>query len=115
MHGYEMPLYIGVYTIIYRCNEMARAKLISIRVDTETHKKARELGLNISKICDNALKEAVAKLEAPNPKTMHNGGSPIDPEIENMAVVVQLGRTSASHADDPGSNPGDRTIKDYNT
>ena len=84
---------------------MAKAKLISIRVNTETHRKARELGLNISKICDNALKEAVAKLEAPNPKTMHNGGSLIDPS----AVVVQLGKTSASHADDPGSNPGDRT------
>jgi hypothetical protein len=28
-----------------------------------------------------------------------------------LAVLTSLARTSASHADDPGSNPGDRTIK----
>ena len=53
---------------------MAKAKLISIRVDAETHRRARELGLNISKVCDNALKEAVRRLEAPNPHTNGESG-----------------------------------------
>jgi len=31
----------------------------------ETVEKARETGLNISKICENALKEAITRLEKP--------------------------------------------------
>ncbi|MDH5449921.1 MAG: type II toxin-antitoxin system CcdA family antitoxin [Candidatus Bathyarchaeota archaeon] len=42
---------------------MAKKKLVSIKVDEKIHKEAKELGLNISKTCENALKEAVRKLK----------------------------------------------------
>ena len=88
------------------CNtDESTSTVTSVRLPTELLKKAREPGLNISKITEVALTLITATPQPLNPKT----------QIENMAVVVQLGRTSASHADDPGSNPGDRTIKDYNT
>jgi post-segregation antitoxin (ccd killing protein) len=46
---------------------------INITVDVEVHRKAHELGLNVSKVCENALKEAVRRLE--RPKTETNGGT----------------------------------------
>ena len=45
---------------------------INITVDAEVHRKAHELGLNVSKVCENALKEAVRRLERPRTET--NGG-----------------------------------------
>jgi hypothetical protein len=39
----------------------------SIYVDQETLRKAKDLGLNISKICENALKEAIKRLEGSDP------------------------------------------------
>ena len=35
----------------------------SIYIDAEIIRKARDLGLNISKTCENALKEAIKRLE----------------------------------------------------
>jgi len=35
----------------------------SVYMDAEIIRKARELGLNISKTCENALKEAIKRLE----------------------------------------------------
>ena len=87
------------------CNtDESTSTVTSVRLPTELLKRARKQGLNISKITEAALTLITASPQALNPKK----------RIENMAVVVQLGKTSASHADDPGSNPGDRTIKDYN-
>jgi len=51
---------------------MTAKKRINITVDAEVHRKAHELGLNVSKICENALKEAVRRLERPTTQT--NGG-----------------------------------------
>ena len=42
-------------------------------VDPQVLQKAHELGLNVSKVCENALKEAVRRLE--RPKTETNGGT----------------------------------------
>jgi hypothetical protein len=36
-----------------------RKKLISVRVDPKIHKIAKELGLNISKTCENSLKQQI--------------------------------------------------------
>ena len=38
---------------------MELRKVISIRIDTQVWKAAREKGLNISRICEQALKQAV--------------------------------------------------------
>ena len=40
-------------------------KLVTIRIDTEIHQTARELGLNISKTCENCLKQAIQRLTSP--------------------------------------------------
>ena len=40
---------------------------VNITVEQSIVQKAKELGLNISKTCENALKEAIRRLEAPNP------------------------------------------------
>jgi len=48
---------------------MEKKKVTSIRVPAELLKKAQDLGLNVSKVCENALKEVVEKLEAPKPET----------------------------------------------
>jgi hypothetical protein len=36
-------------------------KLISIRIDPKIYQTARELGLNISKTCENSLKQAIQR------------------------------------------------------
>lgn len=38
-------------------------KNVTIRIDMETFEKAKELGLNVSKVCENALKEYVHRLK----------------------------------------------------
>ena len=45
-------------------------KLISIRIDPQIYQTAREIGLNISKTCENSLKQQIQLLTASNPKTM---------------------------------------------
>jgi len=35
-----------------------------MRIDSELLKKAHDLGLNVSKISENAIKEAIEKMEA---------------------------------------------------
>ena len=37
-------------------------KLISIRIDPKTYQTAREVGLNISKTCENSLKQQIQLL-----------------------------------------------------
>ncbi len=44
----------------------------TIYVDEETIKKAKEIGLNISKVCENCLKEATKRLGTPSSQTMPN-------------------------------------------
>ncbi len=44
-------------------------KRINITVEAEIAEKAHELGLNVSKTCENALKEAIKRLQTPNSKT----------------------------------------------
>ena len=52
---------------------MASKKKITILVDSEVIKKAHELGLNVSKVCENCLKQYI---EALTNLKMTNGGSP---------------------------------------
>ena len=42
---------------------VALKKNVMIRIDAELVEKAKELGLNISKVCENALIQAVKALE----------------------------------------------------
>jgi len=45
----------------------------SIRIDQDILREAKDLGLSVSKISENALKEAIIKLQTP--KTETNGGT----------------------------------------
>jgi len=39
---------------------------VNLTIDEEVVRKAKELGLNLSKTCENALKEAIRRLEGSN-------------------------------------------------
>ncbi|NIM45396.1 MAG: hypothetical protein GTO54_07185 [Nitrososphaeria archaeon] len=42
---------------------MGKRKQTTIRMDAELLEKAQDLGLNVSKVCENCLRKAVSKLE----------------------------------------------------
>jgi hypothetical protein len=50
---------------------MGKRKMTTIRVDAELLNKAHDLGLNVSKISENALKDAIVRMEIP--KSQING------------------------------------------
>ena len=45
-------------------NKLGKKKTTTVRLDAELVKKAHDLGLNISKISENAIKDAVEKMES---------------------------------------------------
>ena len=45
---------------------MGKRKITTIRIDEDLLRKAHDLGLNVSKISENAIKEAVKRLEGSN-------------------------------------------------
>ena len=47
---------------------------VQITLTPGSVEKARELGLNISKVAQNALDEAIRRLQTPVPQTETNGG-----------------------------------------
>ena len=53
---------------------MGKKTTISIYIDEDVAKEAKEIGLNISKLCENCLKEAIRRLETPSSQTVTNGG-----------------------------------------
>ncbi len=56
-----------------------RKKQVTINLEPEVIEKAKQIGLNISKICENALKETITRLGKPETdiyaETMPNSGS----------------------------------------
>ena len=55
---------------------MADKVVTSIYIDREVLEKAKDLGLNISRICERALRDAIRRLEAPlGERTETNGGT----------------------------------------
>jgi len=53
---------------------MGKKTTISIYIDEDVAKEAKEVGLNISKLCENCLKEAIRRLRIPFGQTETNGG-----------------------------------------
>ena len=45
---------------------MGKRKITTIRIDQEILAKAHDLGLNVSKIAENALKDAINRMEGSN-------------------------------------------------
>ncbi len=52
---------------------MGKSVKVTIKIDAETVKQAKEIGLNISKTSENALKSAIGKLSAPDGAVCANG------------------------------------------
>ena len=53
---------------------MGKKVVTSIRIDQDILRTAKELGLSVSKVSENALKEAIRRLQTPVPETDTNGG-----------------------------------------
>ena len=51
---------------------MGKKVRTTLTIDKDVLKTAKELGINVSQYCENALKEVIEKLKSP--KTMTNGG-----------------------------------------
>ena len=60
-------LYMVVYTIVLAI-KMEKKRITTMRIDTEVLKRAHELGLNISKVSENSIKEAIKRMETPRGK-----------------------------------------------
>jgi post-segregation antitoxin (ccd killing protein) len=57
---------------------MGTKKKVLLYIDAETIQKAKELGLNLSKVSENALKEAVCRLEGTKSETDCQDGTHCD-------------------------------------
>jgi post-segregation antitoxin (ccd killing protein) len=44
-------------------SQLGKKKITTMRIDAELIKKAHDLGLNVSKISENAIKEAIKRME----------------------------------------------------
>ena len=55
--------YIIVYTCVYIVILMGKTRLTSMRIDSEILDKAHSLGLNVTKIAENALKDAINRMQ----------------------------------------------------
>jgi hypothetical protein len=73
-------------------------KLISIRIDPKIYQTAREMDLNISKTCENSLKQEIQRLTNANPET------------NCISTCVSTSR-AASVVGPPGFEPGSREPK----
>ena len=73
-------------------------RLISIRIDPQIHQKARELNLNISKTCEECLKQEIQRLQ----------GS----EQQNNCISTCVSTSQKSSlVGPPGFEPGSREPK----
>ena len=58
--------YVSVYIQRYMERlSLGKLKLTTIRLDDEDLEKAQKLGINISQVCRNAVKEAIRRMEGP--------------------------------------------------
>jgi len=56
-----------IFNCIYntiQVNKLGQKKITTMRIDEELIKKAHDLGLNVSKVSENAIREAIEKMEA---------------------------------------------------
>ena len=62
---FERFFIIFVYIKLYKVLGMGKLKLTAIWIDEEDLEKAKKVGINISQICRNAVKEAIRRMEGP--------------------------------------------------
>jgi hypothetical protein len=81
-------------------------KMTTIRVKEEILSKAQELGLNVSRVCENALEIYIRVLTTAN-NSMLNGGSPEFLNESSFAKEIST-RSQASQAQHLGSSSPNR-------
>ena len=86
------------YNCKYSGGKRKMRKLVTIRIDPNVWQKARETGLNISKTCENSLKQEIQRLKNANPET--NCISTCDSTSQQPRLVGP-----------PGFEPGSREPK----
>ena len=64
---------------------------VNLTMDRNVVAKAKEIGLNISQFCENALKEAIEALEKRKSKTVTNGGL-VDARSASRSAMKWTGR-----------------------
>jgi len=52
-----------LYILLYLVDSLGNKKVTTMRIDEELLRKALDLGLNVSKISENAIKEAIERME----------------------------------------------------
>ena len=67
---------------------LGKLKLTAIRLDDEDLEKAKKLGINISQVCRNAVKEAIRRMEGSN----HQEEVVDCPETPRKDISWSLGR-----------------------
>ena len=72
-----------------------KKKNVVIYLNPEIVKEAKELGLNISKISENALKEAIRRLRGGNLQDNHNSGDEAGPEGFEPSTIGSEGRRAS--------------------
>ena len=55
-------VYIRIYT--YRLSEMGKRTRVNLTIDEDVAEKAKSLGLNLSKTCENCLIRSIKALES---------------------------------------------------
>ena len=68
---------------------MTKKVISTIYINQELLKKAKDIGLNISKTCENALKNAIRRLEASNP---HKTTKDLSVNTSSQKKLVRLPR-----------------------
>ena len=71
---------------------MGRKIVTSIRIDEKVFRKAKELGLNVSKVAENALIDMIKRIEGSETK------KDCDCRLENENLVLRAGFEPASPA-----------------
>jgi post-segregation antitoxin (ccd killing protein) len=66
---YNRLNWLYIQNCIYKRRRRKMRKLISIRIDPKIYQTAREMGLNISKTCENSLKQEIQRPTNANPET----------------------------------------------
>ena len=56
---------VFVLYLVHRCSKLGKKVVTSIRLDQDILRTAKEIGLNVSRVSENALKEAIKRLQTP--------------------------------------------------
>ena len=75
---------------MYKCVKMGKQVRVNLTIDEDVVKEAKEIGLNLSKIAENALKQAILALK--NSKIYSNEQRPQNNNVNVCEANFVVGR-----------------------